>query len=276
MSTTNVLAAAAAICLATATIVGEPALAQAFSAPTAQPHLTVEEAAVFARQVERRLTEQGARVAIVFRTGFPREELPEGVDYTHGAFWVHRDAAEDGRPGYAVYNLYNGDGGTLPKSQSRLVQDWPLDFVIGAAVDDVGVIIPSQEMQRRILAIIDSPSYEALHNPAYALVANPHSQAYQNCNTFMLTIIAAAAWGTEDRDAITTYLRDHFEPQTIAVGRLRRLFGPMADARLKTDDHDGPVRTATFQSMAAFMARYELARGSYVILREPPPESVSP
>jgi hypothetical protein len=42
----------------------------------------------------------------------------------------------------------------------------------------------------------------------------------------------------------------------------------MVDRRLNTDDHDGPVRTATFPSMAAFMDRLELAQGSYVILRE--------
>ena len=43
------------------------------------------------------------------------------------------------------------------------------------------------------LAVIDSPTYEALHNPVYSLVANPWTPKYQNCNNFMLDVVGAAA-----------------------------------------------------------------------------------
>jgi hypothetical protein len=270
MSKSTLAALAVAFCCV-AGVAAEPAGADGVSTPAAQAHLTIEEAAAFSKQIERTLAADGVRVAMVFRTGFPRDELPEGIDYTHGAFWVYRDiVSEDGetRQGYAVYNLYNGDGDTFPSSRSYLKQDWPLDFVRGTAVDDVGVIVPTPEMQRRILEIIDSPLYEALHNPSYSLVANPHEQTYQNCNSFMLTIVSSAAWETEDRAQIASNLRAHFEPQTIEVGRLKRFFGPMVDDRLHTDDHDGAIRTATFASMAAFLEKFSLSRSAYVIQRE--------
>jgi hypothetical protein len=75
---------------------------------------------------------------------------------------VHRAIeTEDGRTlnGYAVYNLYHGNGTKLPIDRSYLEQDWPLDFTRGSHVDDVAVIVPSPEMQRRLLTVIESPTY---------------------------------------------------------------------------------------------------------------------
>lgn len=167
----------------------EPAHSVDSSAATPAGHLGVGEAAAFGKQIERDLVARDARVAIVFRSGRPRETLPEGIGYTHGAFWVHRSiTTADGRTlkGYAVHNLYHGDGTSLPIDRSYLKQDWPTDFTRGSAVDDVAVIVPSPEMQRRIQAVIDSPYYVRLHNPSYSLVDNPLSRRHQNCNSFML------------------------------------------------------------------------------------------
>lgn len=240
------------------------------SAAGAAPHLAPDEAAAFSKEIERTLAEDGARLAIVFRTGRTRDRLPDGIEYTHGGFWVYRDIVlEDGETerGYAVYNLYHGDGETLPRTQSYLAQDWPLDFTRGSAVDDVAVIIPSPEMQRRILEILDSPLYERLHNPSYSLIANPHRDVHQNCTTFMLAVVAAAAWETDDRDQIAANLAAHFEPQEVKAGLLGRLFGPIADERLRLDDQSGALKTATFRSMERFMANYGLLKESYVVTR---------
>ncbi len=274
----RLLAATALLGLATLAPLGvaPPALAQSGAAGSSAPSesavlLGAQEAADFSKQIERTLAAEGARVAIVFRTGRPRDKLPEGIDYTHGAFWVYRDiVTEDGERlrGYAVYNLYHGDGETLPKTESYLAQDWPFDFARGSAVDDVAVIVPSPEMQRRIVEIVDSPRYEALHNRRYSLIANPHEPTYQNCNSFMLNVIAAAAWETDDLEQIAVNLRAHFEPQTVDVGALARLFAPLADPRVKTDDQHGPIRTVTYRSMADFMAEFGLSQESYVIQRD--------
>lgn len=227
-----------------------------FSGRAPNPHLTVEEAAKFAKQIEETLATKGVRLALVFRTGRPRDKLPKGISYTHGAFWAYVPITKPTGEtvyGYAVYNLYHGDGTALAKDQSYLAQDFPIDFVRGTAVDDVAIIAPSPEMQRRILAVMASPTYAALHNPAYSLIANPLDGKYQNCNSFMLDVIAAAAWETTDPAQIRANLNAHFKPTRIDVGPVQRLLGPMADSRLKTDDQGKRLVTTTYESMAAFM-----------------------
>jgi hypothetical protein len=120
---------------------GAPAHSQAasagFSARGAPAvYLTAEQAAAFSKQVERDLADKGARLAIVFRTGETRDMLPDGISYTHGAFWTFAPISlDDGRVinGYAVYNLYHGDGKTLAMDKSYLHQDFPIDFVAPSA-----------------------------------------------------------------------------------------------------------------------------------------------
>ncbi|PZQ65170.1 MAG: DUF2145 domain-containing protein [Phenylobacterium zucineum] len=258
-------AAVAALALAGAP---PPALAQDSSARAVAAHFTAAEAAGFSKQIERELAAKDARLAMVFRTGRPRDKLPEGIAYTHGALWVHRGIqTADGRTlsGYAVYNLYAGDGDNWPRTESRLIQDYPFDFTRGSAVDDVAVIIPSPEMQRRMLAVIDGPSYARLHNPAYSLVANPWADKYQNCNNFMLNVVAAAAWETDDLRRIKANLRAHYQPTVVKAGGLMRLFGPIADPRLRTDDQKRPIRTATYESMSAFMKANGLLQEAYTL-----------
>jgi hypothetical protein len=243
-----------------------------FSARGAGAHLTGEQAAAFAKQVERDIASKGARVAIVFRTGRPRDDLPDGISYTHGAFWVYVPITlDDGRTinGYAVYNLYHGDGKTLDKDKSYLHQDFPVDFVAATAVDDVAVIIPSPEMQRRILDIMGGPTYTALHRVDYSLVSNPHDIKYQNCNEFMLDVIGAAAWETTDPVQIKANLKQHYKPTPVGTSLVERLLGPIADSRLKTDDQRGGIVTATYESMSKFMADNKLLTESYVIERKP-------
>ena len=254
--------AAATVLAATAA----PAAAQDSSAQAVADHFTPQESAAFSKQIERDLAGRGVRVAMVFRTGRARAQLPDGIRYTHGAFWVYRTiTTQDGRQlsGYAVYNLYAGDGRAWPKDRSRLVQDYPFEFTRGSFVDDVAVIVPSPEMQRRILTVIDGPAYERLHNPAYSLVANPWAGRYQNCTDFLLDVVAAAAWQTDDPVRIRADLKAHYRPTTVKAGPLLRLFGPIADSRLRTDDQTGPILTATYESLAAFMDQNGLLEAAY-------------
>jgi hypothetical protein len=257
-------------CATTQGNASNPVADSGFSAQAAAAHLTGEEAATFSKQVERDLAAKGARMAIVFRTGRPRSELPEGISYTHGAIWTFVPITlEDGRTinGYAVYNLYHGDGKTLAKDKSYLHQDFPVDFVAATAVDDVAVIIPSPEMQRRVIEIMGSPTYEKLHIEPYSLVSNPLDIKYQNCNEFMLDVLAAAAWGSTDMVQIKANLKKHFKPTVVKTNLVERLLGPIADSRLKTDDQSGPIVTATYESMSAFMKDNGLLQETYIVNR---------
>ena len=235
-------------------------------------HLTAEQAAAFSKQVERDLADRGTRLAIVFRTGETRDMLPDGISYTHGAFWTFVPISlDDGRVinGYAVYNLYHGDGKTLAMDKSYLHQDFPIDCVAPSAVDDIAVIVPTAEMQRRILSIMDSPTYRALHIEAYSLVSNPHDIRYQNCTEFMLDIIAAAAWETADMAQIKANLKQHFRPTKVKTSLIERFLAPLAEDRIKTDDQGSTIITATYESMAAFMRDNGLLKEAYILRRRP-------
>jgi hypothetical protein len=235
-------------------------------------HLTAEQAAAFSKQVERDLADRGTRLAIVFRTGETRDMLPDGISYTHGAFWTFVPISlDDGRVinGYAVYNLYHGDGKTLAMDKSYLHQDFPIDFVAPSAVDDIAVIVPTAEMQRRILSIMDGPTYRALHIEAYSLVSNPHDIRYQNCTEFMLDIIAAAAWETADMAQIKANLKQHFRPTKVKTSLIERFLAPLAEDRIKTDDQGSTIITATYESMAAFMRDNGLLKEAYILRRRP-------
>jgi hypothetical protein len=263
------LAKAAAVAAALGLAVPTVALAQSdfSSTQTASLHFTPDQVAAFSKQIETDLAGRGARVAMVFRLGRPHDKMPPGINYTHGAFWVYRDiqTAAGVQHGYAVYNLFSGDGKAWPATQSRQIQDYPFEFTRGSAVDDVAVIVPSPEMQRRILAVIDSPTYEALHNPSYSLIANPLRDKHQNCNSFMLDVVASAAWDTTDPRQIRADEKAHYEPSVVRASPLMRFFAPMADARLKTDDQSGEIVTATYESIAAFMKANGLLESTYAI-----------
>ncbi|WP_300530036.1 DUF2145 domain-containing protein [Maricaulis sp.] len=237
--------------------------AQAGSEARPVSHFPIELSADFAKQIERNLAASGTRIAMVFRTGRAREDLPDGIRYTHGAFWIYSEVAgENGEMlrGYSVHNLYHGEDN---RQQSYLAQDWPLNFTQGDVVGEVGIIIPSPEMQRRLLMLFVRGDIRALHQPAYSLIANPLDERFQNCNELMLDMVAAAAWETTDRDVLKTNLAAWFEPARVQTSLLERMFGPSVDDRIRLDDHDGPIRTATFASMGDFMTRFNLASDVY-------------
>ena len=210
----------------------------------------------FAKKVERTLASKGARVAIIARVGRPRNKLPDGVSYTHTAIAVYSQiTTADGRkiPGYAIHNLYQkGD----EPDKSYLMQDFPVDFFAGVQVLEAGLVIPSPELQKRILRVLGSPAYKALHNPRYSVIANPFTLEYQNCTEHTLDIIIAAIYETNDIKVIKANEKAYFEPQPVNVSPLKLMLGSMFVADVTTSDHpDSPV-TSTFTTIGNFLKKY--------------------
>ena len=274
------------VLIAAALLATQPALAQEsnnWDAPRASDALPVADSggktkhwrpaalnAAFAKQIERDLAARQAHLAIVLRTGRPRSKLPEGISYTHGAFWVYSEVkGADGKTyrGYAVHNLYQGDGKTLPITRSYLKQDFPIDFISGAAEDDVAIIIPTPEMQRRLMATIASPTYTKMHVADYSLVSSPFDPSRQNCTEFVLDVIAASAWQTESYAQVKANLKAHYQATPVRTGLFTRVFGPMVDPRLNLDDQTGDIETATYESISAFMTKNRLSDTHYVLER---------
>ena len=220
---------------------------------------TLSEAADISKRIERELAARGVYAALVFRAGQPRDDLAEGQRYTHGAFWVYGpiEMAGGGTTyGYAVYSLYHGVFG---QTRSSLTQDWPLDFVRGAAEDGFGIIIPTPQMQVRILDVMASDTYDALHQPAYSALSNPGDPRFQNAEEFLLDVVASAAWLRTDRAQIKSNLRAYFAPAIVEMNGFERLMADWFDPRINLDDQPGPVRIATFATIADFMLAFDLA-----------------
>lgn len=235
-----------------------------FSGRSAPPsRFTADEIIAFAKKVERTIAAEGAQVAILARMGRPLSEMPEGMRFTHAAFAVYAEisTADDRKlHGYAMYNLYQKEG----KSDiSELVQDYPVDFFAGAAHLEAGVLIPSPELQQRLLSVLTSPAYAALHEPRYSVIANPYTLGRQNCTEFVLDVVNSAIYQTHDLKILKANTRAFFEAQPVNVNPLKLMFGSMFSAEVSMSDQpDRPV-TATFERLASYLQRYD--RGSKVL-----------
>jgi hypothetical protein len=240
-----------------------PALTRAGSSEGAKGMLPDVQVAAFSDRVQRDLAARGAHVAIVARMGRDPKEMPQGITYTHVGYWVYSQITRaDGSVGhgYRVYNLYqNSDDGT----RSTLVQDSPADFFAGAYRLDAGVIIPDVRLQKKLLKTITSPTYGALHNASYSVLANPKTTRFQNCTEHTLDILMASLYDTSDLRRIKANINAHFQPQHVEVNGFKRMIAPAASRALTTADHGTRIGTATFGSIARFMQTHGLEQDVY-------------
>jgi hypothetical protein len=240
-----------------------PSVSWAGSTETTEPRLPRNEVLSYSDALQQDLAARGANVAIVARVGRDPADLPDGINYTHVAYWVFSNITRaDGSQyqGYRVYNLYQE---AEDDSVSRLVQDSPADFFAGAYALDAGVIIPDQRLQKKLLQVIASPTYAKLHNASYAVLANPADTRFQNCTEHTLDVLMASIYGTSDKTQIKANIAAHFDPQTVRIGGLKRMLAPAASAALTTADHGAEIETATFSSLGRFMARHDLSNQIY-------------
>ena len=220
--------------------------------------LPIEDAVMVSRKVEEYAAEHGARVFFLARQGRPTKELPKGVNYTHVSYAVYsmvRTDAGETVPGYAIYNLYQRED---DPSKSHLVVDFTLDFLAGAQVPKVGVIIPKRSLQKRLLEVINSDSYAQLHNPDYSVLANPYDDTYQNCTEHVLDVLNAAIYQTTDIEQLKLNTRAHFEAHKISINPFKLILGSLFKADIKTSDHKGAIRTATFGSLVNYLEKNDL------------------
>ena len=232
-----------------------------------KPLFPPEQIISFSKKVEKTMAEKGAHVAILARMGRPAADMPEGMHYTHVGFAVYSQiTTADGRkvPGYAIYNLYQQ---SEHPDVSDLVQDFPVDFFSGVAVLEAGVIIPSPELQKRLLEVIASPAYQQLHDPHYSLIANPYTLGRQNCTEHTLDVINAAIYQTNDIKKIKANEKAYFEAQPVNVSPLKLAFGAMFSAEVSTSDQNGKPVTATFETIAKYLQKYDT--GSEVLTVTP-------
>lgn len=220
----------------------------------------------YSQRLNDRLDRDKVNVAIIARAGRPRAELPRGISYTHVALCVFEPVrTPDGAVAYTytVYNLYQGDQGR--DDRSYLAQDFTYDFVAGVVESDVAVCVPTDELQHRLLAVIRSPAYAALHNPNYNLLTNPWVDRYDNCVTHTLKLCMAAIYRTDDRARIYENIHAYFRPTHVRLGPLKTI-GSTFITGLSRDDMDrSGLQTASYDSLKAFLEANGLVKESFTV-----------
>ena len=220
----------------------------------------------FSDKVNASLDAKGVNVAIIARSGRPRNQLPEGISYTHVAIIVFEPVrTPQGETGhtYTVYNLYQGDDGR--DDRSFLAQDFTYDFVAGSREKDIGVIVPVDALQKRILGVIRSPVYKALHNPHYNLVANPWKHQFDNCVTHTLRVVTAAIYGTSDEDRIQDNIRTYFKPTPVRLGLLKAIGSNFITGVSHDDEDPSGLQTASFNSLKDFFEQNQISKESFTV-----------
>lgn len=241
------------------------ATAEAGSQANAEPQFAAEQVVSFAKKVEKEVAAKGARVFLIARAGRPSSEMPEGFNYTHVGFGVYSIIeTEDGRkiPGYAIYNLYQDDN---KLNRSNLVIDYPADFFAGVYQMKAAIVIPKPELQKRLLQVIASDTYKALHNPAYSVLANPYNDEFQNCTEHTLDVINAAIYQTDDKQVIKANAKAYYEAQKVHLSPLKLFVGSITKSDVTMKDHKGDVKTASYTTLASYLREYDLIQEELVI-----------
>lgn len=235
-------------------------LAQAGSQAPQEAVFKPEEIVNFAKRVERYAAEQGAYAFIIARQGRPTEDLPKGIQYTHTAIAVYSAIETDSGEteyGYAIHNLYQR---AQDPGISDLVTDYPVDFFWGAKALKAGVIIPTPELQHKLVALLASEKARTLHVPYYSVIASPYTSERQNCTEYTLDLVNSAIYNTTDQARLKQNTKAYFDAQPVHMSRFKLSLGSMFSSGVSLNDHPGKVKTATFTTIAEYLHEYQLTQ----------------
>ena len=222
----------------------------------------------FAKAVERAAADESAHAFIIARLGQPQDALPKGIQFTHTAVAVYSSITlADGRkvPGYAIYNLYQDND---DPDRSSLIMDYPVDFFWGVHQLKAGILVPTPELQQRLIQAIANGDNRRVHNPKYSLIANPFNNKYQNCTEHTLNLINAAIYQTTNMKQLKTFAQAHFEPTRVKINRLKLTLGGLFMEGVHSSDQKGKIVTATFGSLADYLENNGLVQSAFVMTPE--------
>jgi len=235
------------------------------SAQHTELQFSAKEVDQFAKSVELFAAKEGARAFIIGRVGRPEKNLPEGISFTHTAIAVYSsiilDTGEKVK-GYAIHNLYQKEG---QADKSELVIDYPVDFFWGVSSLKAGIIIPTPDLQQRIINVIATGKDKQIHNENYSVIANPFNNTFQNCTEHTLNILNAGVYQTTDMEQLKNNTEQHFEPQKIKANPFKLLFGNWFVDDVSTKDHSGKVYTTTFTTIGKYLEKNKLLSKAVVL-----------
>ncbi|PIV91400.1 MAG: DUF2145 domain-containing protein, partial [Gallionellales bacterium CG17_big_fil_post_rev_8_21_14_2_50_54_146] len=109
----------------------------------------------------------------------------------------------------------------------------------------------------------------ALHDPHYSAIANPYTLGRQNCTEHTLDVINAAIYQTDDIRKIKAVEKKYYAAQPVKVSGLELALGSLFSAEITLSDQPGAPVTATFETIANYLKKYDEGSEMFIITPEP-------
>lgn len=190
----------------------------------------------FAAIIRAELEDSGSRVALVSRSGTPLGYF--GLNYSHAGVSLRHSL----NAAWSVRQLYYACDEQIP----RIFDQGLPGFVIGSDNPDLGfisiVLLPEPQAALLESAALDDRLALTLLARRYSANAHAFSTLYQNCNQWVMELLAAA-WGqlapsAQLRAEAQAWLAGQgFVPQVFELGFRPLLWLSSTSALLNTDDH---------------------------------------
>lgn len=216
--------------------------------------LTVQKALQLALATRNALEASGAEIALVGRVG--RDFSKHGLRYSHMAFAL-RDHPK-GR--WLLTHMLNECASAVSTLYDEGLGNFFLDDVFEF---EAVVVVPSRELQKRLLAVHASSLPFALHEISYSLIAHPFATRHQNSNQWVREQIAAAmappGQVTRRTDAQRWLRDDGYVPSQIRIAPFERIGARLFAANIYFNDHtheetlSGLYQAVTVESVIRFV-----------------------
>ena len=193
----------------------------------------------FGAIVKETLEKSGQGVALVARSGLDLSRF--GLRYSHAGFSLK---ASPNSP-WSVRQLYYA----CDEQKPRIYDQGLAGFLLGSDAPDIGylsvVLLPAEAAAELERAALDDRQALQLLGPAYSANAYPFSLLYQNCNQWVMELLAAA-WGqrsgaadaTPPRAGAQGWLADQgYVPSVVDVGYRPLMWAGALIPLLHNDDH---------------------------------------
>ncbi|MBA5688627.1 DUF2145 domain-containing protein [Rugamonas apoptosis] len=205
----------------------------------------------FAAVVREELDASAGSVALVSRSGLDLSRF--GIRYSHAALaWRAQpaDSVEELNAGaWSARQLYYA----CDESRPRIYDQGLAGFAMGTDDPALGYIsllrLPAAASPPLQAALLDNP--RALHLLAQRYSANAYAYglAYQNCNQWLVEMLAVAWAGMADGDDLRARAQDWlraqgYAPEPVDVGSRLLMLAPYFIPLLNLDDHPAPDRDA--------------------------------
>ena len=211
-----------------------------------------------AAALRRELEASGQNVALVARSGIDLSRFK--LRYSHAGVSLR---ASSNAP-WSVRQLYFA----CDERRPRLFDQGLAGFVLGTDDPSVGYVsivwLPRERAATLERAALDNARALRLLAADYSANAYPFSVRYQNCNQWVVELLASAWGGLDDGEALRTRAQawlssQHYEPQTIDVDSHLLMFAGHFVPWVHYDDHPQEdrfalrVRTSVPTSIEAFV-----------------------